>query len=163
MIKAATIGTNPWDERTKKQRRVVGSYTTGPSIRKLEPLLNMETSQMITGLYEDGEGGAVNIIPHIYQKRLALNIILMFCYAKRFEAITDPLLLGILSDANTISRYGSSKCGFFAAAAKNKQVSGLQTQMPRITSLTYGIGQETSVRRLQPLLENVVTNGWPRF
>lgn len=27
---AATIGTSPWDDRTKKQRRVVGSFTTGP-------------------------------------------------------------------------------------------------------------------------------------
>lgn len=102
---AATIGTNPWDERTKKQRRVVGSYTTAPAIRRLEPMLDLETSQMLSGLYEDGKHGSKAINPHIYQKRLALNIILMFSYARRFSAIDDPLLLGILSDASTISRY----------------------------------------------------------
>ncbi|KUJ16402.1 cytochrome P450 [Mollisia scopiformis] len=105
---SATIGTNPWDERTKKQRRVVGSYTTAPAIRKLEPMLDVETSQMISGLYEDGKHGIRAISPHIYQKRLALNIILMFCYSRRFAAIDDPLLLGILSDANTISSFRST-------------------------------------------------------
>lgn len=105
---AATIGTNPWDERTKKQRRVVGSYTTTPAIRRLEPMLDLETSQMVTGLYEDGKYGKDAISPHIYQKRLALNIILMFSYARRFSAIDDPLLLGILSDANTISSFRST-------------------------------------------------------
>jgi phenylacetate 2-hydroxylase len=73
-------------------------------MRKLQLILDMETSHMITGLLEDGEGGTLEISPHIYQKSLALNITLMFCDARRFDKIDDPLLLRILSDANTISR-----------------------------------------------------------
>lgn len=101
---AATIGTSPWDERTKKQRRVVGSFTTGPSIQKLKPMLDMEISDMIAALYSDSCNGTMEIMPHIYQKRLALNIMTMFCYGTRFSSVTDPLLHQILEDASTIAR-----------------------------------------------------------
>lgn len=67
-------------------------------------MLDLETSQMVRGIFEAGQGGQAAISPHIFQKRLALNIVLMFCYGRRFEDITDPLLLGILSDAKVISR-----------------------------------------------------------
>lgn len=67
-------------------------------------MLDLETSQMVQGIFEASQGGQA-ISPHIFQKRLALNVVLMFCYGRRFEDIADPLLLGILSDANVISRY----------------------------------------------------------
>ncbi|GKZ30915.1 hypothetical protein AbraIFM66950_010652 [Aspergillus brasiliensis] len=105
---AATIGTSPWDERTKKQRRVVGSLTTGPAIQKLRSMLDLETFSMVSGIYHDGQDGTVGIMPHIYQKRLALNIMMMFCYGTRFESITDPLLLQILTDASTIASFRST-------------------------------------------------------
>lgn len=101
---ASTIGTNPWDERTKKQRRVVGSLTTSPAIKRLGGMLDLETSCMVKGLFEAGKGGNT-VSPHIYQKRLALNVVLMFCYGRRFEDIADPLLHRILRDAKIISRF----------------------------------------------------------
>lgn len=101
---AATIGTSPWNERTKKQRRVVGSFTTAPSIQRLRPVLDLETAAVISGLYYDSKRGEIEIMPHVYQKRLSLNLMMMFCYGKRFETVTDPLLLQILEDANTIAR-----------------------------------------------------------
>lgn len=101
---AATIGTSPWDERTKKQRRVVGSYTTGPSIQRLRPMLDMETCAMVASMYHDSEDGNIELIPHIYLQRLALNVMTMFCYGTRFTSVTDPLLLQILKDAKTIAR-----------------------------------------------------------
>lgn len=67
-------------------------------------MLDLETSQMVQGIFEASQGGQAVISPHIFQKRLALNIVLMFCYGRRFEDIADPLLLGILSDAKVISR-----------------------------------------------------------
>lgn len=100
---ASTIGSNPWNERTRKQRRVVGSLTTSPAIKRLEGMLDLETSCMVKGLSEAGKTGK-SISPHIYQKRLALNIVLMFCYGRRFEDIADPLLHRILGDAKIISR-----------------------------------------------------------
>lgn len=106
---AATIGTSPWDERVKKQRRIVGSFTTAPAIQKLQNMLDVETSCMISDIYKDSNLGNAEIQPHIYQKRLALNVMMMFCYGTRFESIEDPLLLGILSDANTIARYFVSR------------------------------------------------------
>ncbi|KAJ5570332.1 cytochrome P450 [Penicillium hispanicum] len=105
---AATIGTSPWDERTKKQRRVVGSFTTGPSIQKMRQMLDLETASMVAALYKDSHNGAVEIMPHIYQKRLALNVMMMFCYGTRFSSIADPLLLQILSDASTIASFRST-------------------------------------------------------
>ncbi|KAL1873952.1 hypothetical protein Daus18300_003825 [Diaporthe australafricana] len=60
---------------------------------------------MVEGLLEASKGNNA-VSPHIYQKRLALNVVLMFCYGRRFEDIADPLLLGILGDAKVISRYG---------------------------------------------------------
>ncbi|KAJ5238564.1 cytochrome P450 [Penicillium chermesinum] len=105
---AATIGTSPWNERTKKQRRVVGSFTTGPSIQKLRQMLNQETFAMVSDLYQDSQNGVAAIMPHIYQKRLALNIMMMFCYGTRFSSISDPLLLQILSDASTIASFRST-------------------------------------------------------
>lgn len=101
---ASTIGTNPWDERTKKQRRVVGSLTTSPAIKRLGGMLDLETSCMVKGLFEAGKG-CNTVSPHIYQKRLALNVVLMFCYGRRFEDIADPLLHRILRDAKIISRF----------------------------------------------------------
>ncbi|KIV78237.1 hypothetical protein PV11_09973 [Exophiala sideris] len=105
---AATIGTSPWNDRTKKQRRVVGSFTTAPSIQRLRPMLDLETCAVISGLYYDSQGGDIEIMPHVYQKRLSLNLMMMFCYGKRFATVTDPLLLQILSDANTISSFRST-------------------------------------------------------
>lgn len=104
---ASTIGTNPWNERTKKQRRVVGSLTTATAMQRLESLLDLETSQMVSGMLQDGSGGRLELSPHIYQKRLALNIMMMFCYGERFSDIDDPLLVNILEDARIISRYFS--------------------------------------------------------
>lgn len=100
---ASTIGSNPWNERTRKQRRVVGSLTTAPAIKRLAGMLDLETSRMVEGLFEASKGGKA-VSPHIYQKRLALNIVLMFCYGRRFEDIADPLLHRILGDAKIISR-----------------------------------------------------------
>ncbi|KAL3457161.1 cytochrome P450 [Aspergillus heterothallicus] len=105
---AATIGTSPWDERTKKQRRVVGSFTTGPSIQKMRNMLDMETAAVISGLYYDSEQGSNEIMPHIYLKRLALNMMIMFCYGTRFTSVKDPLLLQILQDAQTVASFRST-------------------------------------------------------
>ena len=66
-------------------------------------MLDLETSRMVEGLFEASKGGKA-VSPHIYQKRLALNIVLMFCYGRRFEDIADPLLHRILDDAKIISR-----------------------------------------------------------
>ncbi|KAH8886268.1 amino acid permease [Thozetella sp. PMI_491] len=105
---AATIGTNPWNDRTKKQRRVVGSLTTAPAIKRLSSLLDLETAEMVKALCRDGNGGSNEIMPHSYQKLLSLNIMLMFCYGRRFDDIKDPLLLGILGDASIISSFRST-------------------------------------------------------
>ncbi|OKL55956.1 hypothetical protein UA08_08651 [Talaromyces atroroseus] len=105
---AATIGTNPWNERTKKQRRVVGSLTTAPAIKRLAGMLDLETSEMVKAIFSDGKGGSKPLMPHIYQKMLSLNVVLMFCYGRRFENVNDPLLLRILSDASIISSFRST-------------------------------------------------------
>ncbi|KAL3446366.1 cytochrome P450 [Aspergillus insuetus] len=105
---AATIGTSPWDERTKKQRRVVGSFTTGPSIQKMRHMLDMETCAVVSGLYYDSEAGINEVMPHIYLKRLALNMMMMFCYGTRFTSVKDPLLLQILQDAQTVASFRST-------------------------------------------------------
>ncbi|TPX09751.1 uncharacterized protein E0L32_009090 [Thyridium curvatum] len=105
---AATIGTSPWNERTKKQRRVVGSFTTGPSIQKMRSLLDLETAAMISGLYYDSEKGEKEIMPHVYEKRVSLNVMTMFCYSTRFTSVDDPMLLQILEDATTIASFRST-------------------------------------------------------
>lgn len=107
MKSAATIGTNPWNERTKKQRRVVGSLTTAPAIKRLSGMIDLETSEMVKLILREGQRGSKQIVPHMYQKMLALNVVLMFCYGRRVSEVNDPLLLGILSDASIISRFAS--------------------------------------------------------
>ncbi|KAH8650482.1 cytochrome P450 [Ilyonectria robusta] len=105
---AATIGTSPWDERTKKQRRVVGSFTTGPSVKKMNKMLDMETCAVISRIYYDSQNEVDGISPHVYQKRLALNLMMMFCYGTRFNSVQDPMLLQILRDAKTIASFRST-------------------------------------------------------
>ncbi|ETS85365.1 hypothetical protein PFICI_03390 [Pestalotiopsis fici W106-1] len=105
---AATIGTSPWNDRTKKQRRVVGSFTTGPAMQKMRDMLDVETCAVISGLLHNGKQGSVNIIPHMYYKRMALNLMTMFCYDFRFNSVHDPLLLQILQDAKTIASFRST-------------------------------------------------------
>lgn len=73
-------------------------------MKRLEALLDLETSQMVSGMCTDGNGGRTALGPHVYQKRLALNVMMMFCYGRRFAEIDDPLLLQILADASIISR-----------------------------------------------------------
>ena len=68
-------------------------------------MIDLETSEMVKLILREGQGGSKQIMPLTYQKMLALNIVLMFCYEKRFSDVNDPLLLGILSDASIISRY----------------------------------------------------------
>lgn len=68
-------------------------------------MLDLETCAMVSAIYYDSAKGDVELSPHIYQKRLALNLMTMFCYGTRFASIKDPLLGQILSDANTIARY----------------------------------------------------------
>ena len=67
-------------------------------------MLDLETSQMILDICKDSYKGTREISPHIYQKRLSLNIMMMFCYGTRFANIQDALLHGILRDASVISR-----------------------------------------------------------
>lgn len=55
-------------------------------------------------MYYDSKGGDVELIPHIYLQRLALNVMTMFSYGTRFTSVTDPILLQILTDAKTIAR-----------------------------------------------------------
>ncbi|KAK4544295.1 hypothetical protein LTR36_004505 [Oleoguttula mirabilis] len=105
---AATVGTNPWNERTKKQRLVVGSLTTAPAIQRLASMIDLETSQMVKSIFQASKIGSTEVMPHLSQKRLALNIVLMFCYGRRFDDIDDPLLLGILRDASLISTFRST-------------------------------------------------------
>ncbi|KAG8162134.1 hypothetical protein KVR01_007899 [Diaporthe batatas] len=126
---ASTIGTNPWNEHTRKQRRVVGSLTTSPAMKRLEGMLDLETSRMVEGLFKESRGGNA-ISPHIYQKRLALNVVLMFCYGRRFEDIADPLLLRILDDAKTISRRFSIDQCKCAGLHSISQISSLSRRSP---------------------------------
>lgn len=67
-------------------------------------MMDLETSAVISALYRDSEKGTCEIEPHVYQKRLALNLMLSFCYGTRFHSVADPMLLQILNDATTIAR-----------------------------------------------------------
>jgi phenylacetate 2-hydroxylase len=67
-------------------------------------MLDMETCAVVSGLYYDSGAGTNEITPHIYLKRLALNMMMMFCYGTRFTSVKDPLLLQILQDAQTVAR-----------------------------------------------------------
>lgn len=116
---------------------------------------------MISGLYKDSNFGATEIEPHIYQKRLALNIILTFCYGTRFADIDDPLLLGILSDAKTIARLDSLQ--FDHVYRTDCEIVAF-VQLIRITRIsfpTFGIwaAQVGLPRRLRS--EADVINGLP--
>jgi phenylacetate 2-hydroxylase len=59
---------------------------------------------MVSSLYYDSQKGVNEIMPHVYQKRVSLNITSMFCYRTRFTSVSDPMLLQILEDATTIAR-----------------------------------------------------------
>lgn len=67
-------------------------------------MLDLETCSMLADLYYDSKKSSSGIIPHIYQKRLSLNIMMTFCYGTRFDNIDDPLMLQIINDASTIAR-----------------------------------------------------------
>lgn len=73
-------------------------------MHKMRDMLDVETCAVISGLLRDGKEGAADIMPHIYFKRMALNVMTMFCYDFRFNSVHDPLLLQILQDAKTIAR-----------------------------------------------------------
>jgi phenylacetate 2-hydroxylase len=55
-------------------------------------------------MYRDSKKGEIEIMPHVYQKRLALNMMLNFCYGTRINSVNDPMLLQILEDATTVAR-----------------------------------------------------------
>ena len=105
---AATIGTSPWNDHTKKQRRIVGSLTTGPEIQRLGRMLDLETCAMVSSMYYDSKKGAAEIAPHMYKKRVSLNIMTMFCYGTRFSSVDNPMMAQILLDASTIASFRST-------------------------------------------------------
>lgn len=74
---------------------------------KARAMMDMEVSAVISSLYRDGAKAGEEIEPHVYQKRLALNMMISFCYGKRINSVTEPLLLQILQDATTIARYSA--------------------------------------------------------
>lgn len=63
---------------------------------------------MLLGIHEARSKRGEEVMPHVFQKRLALNIVMMFCYGKRFEDIANPMLVQILSDASVISSFRST-------------------------------------------------------
>lgn len=82
----------------------MNSLTSPAAMKKLQPMFDFETADMIRGLLDRGDGGSVAISSHIFQKRLALNIVMLFCYGRRFASVEDPVLLQILADVSVISR-----------------------------------------------------------
>lgn len=73
-------------------------------MKKMHGMLHMETCAVISRIYYDSLKGAVDIMSHVYQKRLSLNLMMMLCYGTRFNSVEDPMLLQILEDAKTIAR-----------------------------------------------------------
>lgn len=136
-------------------------------------MLDLETSEMVKSICRDGKRGSKQIMPHIYQKMLSLNIVLMFCYGRRFEDINDPLLLSILRDASIISRY--ARFWFIYSLLKGTELSSFRSTnsnaqdfIPYLRYLTFlqdkkrmELATEVRTRRdkwLATLLEEVKEN-----
>lgn len=73
-------------------------------IQRLRPMLDMETCAVVSSMFYDSKAGDIELVPHVYLQRLALNVMTMFCYGTRFTSVADPTLLQILKDAKTIAK-----------------------------------------------------------
>lgn len=100
-----TIGTAPWNDSTKRMRTVTSSLMTRPAIQRSSPMLDIETSALVDGLYQGSRKGTIEVDPRIYCQRQALNLTLMWCYGTRIDSVQDPLLHKILHVAHSVSSW----------------------------------------------------------
>jgi phenylacetate 2-hydroxylase len=98
-----TIGTAPWNESTKRMRTVAGALMTRPAIQRSAPMLDIETTALVKGIFENSEDTTVEVDPRIFFQRQALNLTLMWCYGTRIANVEDPLLQKILRVAHSVS------------------------------------------------------------
>lgn len=66
--------------------------------------MDLETCDAIKEMFEECKKGALEVSPHIFLKRLALNSMMMFGYGSRFASTKDRLFRQIISDASIIAR-----------------------------------------------------------
>ncbi|KAL4875352.1 cytochrome P450 [Aspergillus karnatakaensis] len=102
-----TIGTSPWNESTKRMRTTAGTLMTRPAIQRSAPMLDLETSALVEGLFKAAEKNG-EVDPRIYFQRQALNLTLMWCYGTRIASEEDPLLHKILRVAHSVSSFRST-------------------------------------------------------
>ena len=98
-----TVGTAPWNDSTKKMRTVTGSLMTRPAIQRSAPMLDLETSALVDGLYQGTKEDTKDVDPRIYFQKQALNLTLMWCYGTRIDSVQDSLLHKILRVAHSVS------------------------------------------------------------
>lgn len=98
-----TIGTAPWNESTKRMRTVVGTLMTRPAIQRSAPMLDIETTALVKGIFEYSRNATLEVDPRIFFQRQALNLTLMWCYGTRIASVEDPLLHKILRVAHSVS------------------------------------------------------------
>ncbi|KAF2761747.1 putative phenylacetate 2-hydroxylase [Pseudovirgaria hyperparasitica] len=104
-----TIGTSPWDESCKARRRAAATALNRPAVETYMPIIDLESTVSIKEMLKDSKGGTIEIDPHPYFQRFALNTSLTLNYGFRITGtIDDTLLREIVHVEREVSNFRST-------------------------------------------------------
>lgn len=103
-----TIGTSPWDESCKRRRKAAATALNKANVQEYIPIVDRETLALIEDLYVQGKGGKIELDPHQYMARFALNTSLGVNYGMRLDSIGDDLLEEIITVEQGVSNVRST-------------------------------------------------------
>ncbi|KUJ11266.1 cytochrome P450 [Mollisia scopiformis] len=107
-----SIGTSPWDDSCKRRRKAAATALNRSKTESYLPILNLEVTEWIRDLYEEGNGGALAFDPTDLTHRLSLNLSLTLNYGFRAESTKDfqnsPLLQEVVHIETEIGKLRST-------------------------------------------------------
>jgi phenylacetate 2-hydroxylase len=101
--KGLTIGTSPWDDSTKRRRKVAVTALSRSGLGKYRNMLDQESYSALRELTNHTKLENEISIRHLIQ-RFALNSTLTLCYGVRFDSEYSDVASEILDVGHSISR-----------------------------------------------------------
>ncbi|KAF8855914.1 cytochrome P450 [Acephala macrosclerotiorum] len=106
-----SIGTSPWDDSCQQRRKAAATALNRSKTEGYLPILDLEVTEFIRDLYEEGKGGSLAIDPTEITHRLSLNLGLTLNYGFRADSTkalqNSPLLQEVIHIETEIGKLRS--------------------------------------------------------
>lgn len=103
-----TIGTSPYSDPLKRQRKGVASALNRPSVRSYESFLDLETKEFMADILKYGDAGSNPVDPMPMIQRLSLNLALTLNWGVRMTSQEEDMFEEIIFVEEQISKFRST-------------------------------------------------------